>query len=66
MEISSALGIVITILLTLMVLLMTFFIYQQSKLNEKVDKTNELLKNVSDRLLIVETEHKYNHVFHKV
>jgi hypothetical protein len=58
MDVSETFGVIVTILLTLMTMLMSFFIYQQSITNKKTDKTNELLKNATDRLIKLETEHE--------
>jgi hypothetical protein len=57
MELTPALGYIIVALLTLMTLLMTFFIYQQGIGNKKAEKTNELLNNLTNRLIKLETEH---------
>jgi hypothetical protein len=57
MDFSAAIGYVVVILLTLMTLLMTFFIYQQSKGNQKADETNKLLSDLTGRLIKLETEH---------
>ena len=48
----------IVALLTIMTILMTFFIWQQNKLNDKVDKIDDFIQHVSDRLLVIETEHR--------
>ena len=49
---------VIVTLLALMTVLMSFFIWQQNKLNDKVDKIDDFIQHVSDRLLVIETEHR--------
>jgi hypothetical protein len=58
MELTPALGYIIVALLTLMTLLMTFFIYQQGIGNKKAEKTNDLLTALTNRLIKLETEHE--------
>ena len=58
MELSTTFAIIITILLTLMTMLMSFFIYQQSMGNKKTDLLNKLLTDVGNRLIKLETEHE--------
>lgn len=57
MEVSATFAIVVTILLTLMTMLMSFFIYQQNVGNKKAEQTNKLLTDVANRLIKLETEH---------
>lgn len=54
MAVSETFGIIVTILLTLMTMLLTFFIYQQSLTNKIVQGTNKLLTNATERLIKVE------------